>query len=152
MRLADVDSKTFGLVIHWMYQQKIAGGKEVGLLIAGKLWFLADRFMIRKLQNSAMDLVRDLLIIPSVPQLRELARLVSEVDVDSQLRKIVVTRLASQRTDNFQRMVSKLPAGLVADIAILLRTSCDNLPPQHWASLISSSTKFYVEASEEKEA
>jgi hypothetical protein len=37
MRMVDVEAKTFVLLMHWMYEHEIEGGKEVGILQLAKL-------------------------------------------------------------------------------------------------------------------
>ena len=59
MRLAEVEEKIFGLLVHWIYTGEIEGGHCVGLVPAEKLWLLAHWCMIPELQNAAILLIRD---------------------------------------------------------------------------------------------
>jgi hypothetical protein len=74
MRLEDVEGNIFGLLVHWMYKQEVEQRHEIGLLPAGKLWSLADRFMIPELQNSLIIMIRELIIATKSPS--EIAALI----------------------------------------------------------------------------
>jgi hypothetical protein len=58
----DVDLKAFGIIANWMYTQDIvaSSGELPDFCTLARVWILADRFLIPKLQNQAM---KDLLNI-----------------------------------------------------------------------------------------
>lgn len=56
MNLRDVDADIFGLVVNWVYTQKIIPPveEEVRLVELAQLWCLAGKFLIPQLQNQAI--------------------------------------------------------------------------------------------------
>jgi len=61
MVLEDVEPVTFGLVINWLYTQKIIHPEDnkIQLVETAKLWVLAGRFIIPQLQNEAIRRIQD---------------------------------------------------------------------------------------------
>lgn len=71
MTLEDVDSKVFGLLVHWMYTKEVyvreAGGEfcaaahgtkvsyTTNIFPLADLWFLAERFLMPILQNNTIQ-------------------------------------------------------------------------------------------------
>jgi len=55
----DVDLKAFGFFVNWLYNKVILGasGGQPDLSTLAHLWILADRVLIPKLQNQAMDIM-----------------------------------------------------------------------------------------------
>jgi hypothetical protein len=53
----DVDLEAFGIIVNWMYTKDIvaSNGEQPGLCTLARVWILADRFLIPKLQNQAME-------------------------------------------------------------------------------------------------
>ncbi|KAF8852849.1 hypothetical protein BDZ45DRAFT_729877 [Acephala macrosclerotiorum] len=58
MNFDDVESGIFGLLVNWVYLHEFVRGdqKRVTYLDLAKLWALADRLMMPKLQNAVMDI------------------------------------------------------------------------------------------------
>jgi hypothetical protein len=56
MMLEDVDPRAFGILVNWIYTQgvEIDNGTWPNLVTCAKLWILADRFLMRKMQNDVM--------------------------------------------------------------------------------------------------
>ncbi|TVY32519.1 hypothetical protein LSUB1_G007538 [Lachnellula subtilissima] len=61
MVLEDVEAVIFGLVVNWLYTQKIIHpeDKKIQLVEIVKLWVLAGRFLIPRLQNDAIRRTQD---------------------------------------------------------------------------------------------
>jgi hypothetical protein len=71
MTLDDVDSKLFGLLVHWFYTEdvfikdlEVVNNKTISQecldknsILLANLWLLADRFLIPLLQNNIMDVL-----------------------------------------------------------------------------------------------
>lgn len=46
--------KTFGLFVHWLYFQKIESDSFIDILVLAKLWVLAGRCLMPRLQNEVL--------------------------------------------------------------------------------------------------
>lgn len=70
----DVNLKAFGLFVNWLYNQVIVGasGEQPSLSTVAHLWILAERFLLPKLQNQAMDKMYSILVTGATP-VREFA-------------------------------------------------------------------------------
>lgn len=155
MRLADVEAAEFGLIVHWMYQKEIEGGAGVRILRAAQLWTLADRFMMSKLQNAAMDVIRGLLCGKDQPDSKELLQVVElsyTPKVDSQLKRIVPRYIAGMPLHLITGWIKKGPNEMAQDVTFLLRRQCERLeknngttPKAHSIERIPLSTEYHVE-------
>jgi len=57
--LEDVEPKIFGMVVQWAYTQKFfVGGRTGKWPDYVKAWFLAERFLMFKLQNSIINQIQ----------------------------------------------------------------------------------------------
>jgi hypothetical protein len=128
MTLTDVETQPFGLLIHWMYQQEIEGGKGGDIVQLAKLWLLGERFLIPKLQNEAMELLYEMIEPISTPQMQELLTLVYETKVDFPLKKIVMQRFIRLPPGNLQQWFKFFPAGMLEDITMAFANHVDALP------------------------
>jgi hypothetical protein len=55
MKLEDVDTDLFGILVNWCYSQKFDHmERDITLVELGRLWTLGDRFLMPTLQNNAM--------------------------------------------------------------------------------------------------
>jgi hypothetical protein len=54
MKIEDVETEIFGLIVHWLYRKEIEDGDTVGVLDLIKLSLLAERYMMPELQNATM--------------------------------------------------------------------------------------------------
>lgn len=57
MTLEDVEIETFGLFVHWLYFQKVEMGSFVRIQALARLWVLAGRCLISRLQNEVMSVL-----------------------------------------------------------------------------------------------
>ena len=58
MRLEDVSEDTFNILVQWVYEQKVKSVTDhPGFIALVELWQLAERFLMPKLQNDAMDVI-----------------------------------------------------------------------------------------------
>lgn len=60
MKLEDVEAEIFGHLVHWLYYQEMESITCIPsfaerTMCGGKLWTLAGRFLLPKLQNAAME-------------------------------------------------------------------------------------------------
>lgn len=64
LELEDIDSDVFARFVHWLYYQSIGdiGNSPNSLIELFKLWALAEKFKVIRLQDSAMDILCDLLV------------------------------------------------------------------------------------------
>ena len=131
MTLTDVEIQPFGLLIHWMYQQEIEGGKDGDIVQLAKLWLLGERFLIPKLQNEAMDLLYELTEPISPVQMMQLIALVYETKVDFPLRRLVLQRFTRLPPNNLQQWFEFFPEGMLADVAMAFANHVDGLPAIH---------------------
>lgn len=124
MRMVDVEAKTFGLLVHWMYEHEIEGGKDVGILQLAKLWTLADRCVIPKLQNEAMDLIYALISSkderPNNADVEKFLHFAYLSNVDTPLKRLAAHRFAYSNEKSLRCWAPRLPDGMMADIALLL--------------------------------
>jgi hypothetical protein len=121
MAMEDIDSEIFGLLVHWLYTKEIRleglkeGNKSCNdprvdacLIPLGRLWMLAERYLIRDLQNLAVScLVHTALRFP--PGFMKLAQYLhqelGEVE-DHSLKRLVVDFITFNATEGLIRVVS----------------------------------------------
>jgi hypothetical protein len=168
MRLADVEEKIFGLLVHWIYTDEIEGGHCVGLVPAGKLWLLADWCMIPELQNAAILLIRDTIFTGVVTKttlvgFRDLILLAYKFEIQSPLRKLLADFMSLNSAQSLRKFLERILEGLDAriavdiatDIAVLLRTECQKSNHQRGAISILKLVpiqKYYVDVPERNES
>lgn len=71
MTLEDVELEVFGLLAHWIYFQKLESNEDMMLdqITLGKLWIVAQRFLMPRLQNMVMDQLFKILPNPTAAAL-----------------------------------------------------------------------------------
>lgn len=115
MVLEDVEADIFGYVVNWLYTQKIIhpDDEEIQLLEFAKLWVLAGRFLIPRLQNKAIRrigktyswIVEDFMAYVRFALKRELA--------DTQLYRRAFDDLLQQWSETAGRPVTEIDEGLL---------------------------------------
>jgi hypothetical protein len=131
MRLEDVEVEPFGMLVHWLYTQSLSDcvketDNQTQLLQLGKLWTLAGRCLIPRLQNTVMDHLPNMLrnLNPGKhSQVQELINHVYKTSKESTpLKKLVVDHLAWNIPRKFlEQWIPDLPKGMVTAIALTLK-------------------------------
>jgi len=124
MRLPDVDSKVFGLLVTWVYQQEIEGGKSQRLLQLVKLWMLAERCLIPDLQNQVMDLIQ----AGFQDEVLEVVHFVYETSAANVLKKSLVNKVARLAPARLGEWIDLLPQEMITEVALALNEHCSKLP------------------------
>jgi hypothetical protein len=125
--LKDITPGTFSLLVQWLYTQKLDydnGSNGVTGPDLVRLWVLADRLLLPRLQNAAMNLVEVILmtknIIP-IP-LHMLSYIYKNTLDDIPLRRFFVDVCASNlRDSHFLEKSNEFPHRMLIDLAIALK-------------------------------
>lgn len=134
MQLNDVESDIFGLVVFWVYHQKLGGARRyrgsnpvveltVQMNHLAQLWILGDRFLMPGLQNAAIDAIfyEDINYV-SESTVIEASKLAYSGEF-KELRKLMVSKLALEVNwsagfiADFEGIIDKVPSSMAVDIA-----------------------------------
>lgn len=163
MRIEDIESSVFGLLIHWVYTHDLKGKVLVGapsMLTLAKLWTLAERFLMPRLQNAVVDemyrsrgqLTHPLAFMdcvgflpsPSKPHsnLLQINYVYSGDGKEHPLKQIVVERLAYEHVGIWREKSKDLPQEFVLDVLETLLTFHENLRPAERGTISRPSTHY----------
>jgi hypothetical protein len=140
MRLEDVETAVFGHLVYWIYYQKIELDERLdsnGILrqehpnpvLLGRLWVLAERFLMPKLQNDAIDCMGLSIQWYEDPQL-QLAPITNfAYSTNSKtLQRFAVDVCASRSSSSgFAKLVEEIPREAAVEVAKSLKKFCDSL-------------------------
>ena len=149
MTLPDVDLDSFGLLVHWLYTQQIDidskdGGANV--LPMAKLWTLAERFLITKLQNKIMDKLRVLVEFAEKQNLKDFLHYAYEAKEKSPLKQLAADRMAWKTTQQaLGAWIDHLPDGMLVDIVMSLKKEHVRGKPNESKGM-GDAKEYYVEA------
>jgi len=130
MRLEDVEVETFGVLVHWMYTGEFKAGlraftndkddTDYDLTAVAKVWKLAQRLLMPRLQNSAMEEIFKNRRVSSDDSIIKLAKFIfrSRETVDKNLALFITLFIALEMGfTRYQRLAYRLPHILVVDIS-----------------------------------
>lgn len=132
MRLEDVDSRIFGLLIHWLYTHRVIhAADDNGLVLSSggpllaysKLWMLAGRCLMPALQNHLMmKLTTCLRFENDKSRLKEFVFYPSHTDVEMPLKLLAVQAVAFfVDSKEVRAFLADLPGDFVADVMVVLK-------------------------------
>lgn len=140
MILDDVYDDVFGVLVHWLYHQKVDsisfmitckdGTQRINLTRLGELWILADRFLMPELQNATMDeLVRiDLSSKISCNFHRLVGVAYGFQDGKNVLATFTCKSLAYSRKSLPQKYRSEIPVAMLIDVINELKHAAGMTP------------------------
>jgi hypothetical protein len=127
MTLPDIDADSFGILVHWFYTQQIdldSKDRDANILPLAKLWSLAERCLITKLQNSIMDRLRLLVEFAEKQNLKDFLHYAYETKEKSPLKRLAADRMAWTTTAQALGAWIEnehLPEGMLIDIVMSLK-------------------------------
>ncbi|KAE9376530.1 hypothetical protein N431DRAFT_462359 [Stipitochalara longipes BDJ] len=125
MTLSDIDVNDFGLLVHWFYTQQLdldPKDRDANVLPLAKLWVLAERFLITKLQNNIMDKLRVLVEFAEKQNLKEFLHYAYISKGKSPLKRLAADRMAWCTTAQaLGAWIEHLPEGMLVDIVMSLK-------------------------------
>jgi hypothetical protein len=132
MNLPDIDADIFGLLVHWLYTQQLdldPKDRDSNVLPLAKLWRLAERCLITKLQNSIMDTLTPLVEYAEKQNLKDFLHYAYESKEKSPLKRLAANRMAWTVTAHALGAWIEdehLPEGILIDIVMSLKK--DHVP------------------------
>jgi BTB/POZ domain len=150
----DVDEEAFGVLVNWSYSQCVVSkfGRRPCCDTLGRVWIMAERFMMPILQNQVMDVIYDL-VRDSSPRVgpfgfTEFAHIAREHgDGDNQLVDIVAWLLRWCDEAKFTYYVDKLPQEIIVKVAKQLKKVMN---PDVGKLISLKAPNFYVATEEER--
>ena len=135
----DIDPLVFGLLINWLYTEKIelSEDRPLRLIEAAKLWTVADMCLLPTLQNKALTLIAntfanqkgDEVSSLSDEEVKELCHHAFEKSGNTQLKRLAVDHMTQIVTaDTIDTWLSVLPNGMLRDLTRELVKKLDNVP------------------------
>ncbi|PMD48951.1 hypothetical protein L207DRAFT_595480 [Hyaloscypha variabilis F] len=125
MTLPDVDLDGFGLLVHWFYTQQIdldPKDRDSNVLPLAKLWTLAERLLITKLQNNIMDKLRVSVEFAEKQNLKDFLHYAYALKDKSPLKRLAADRMAWCTTAQaLGAWIEHLPEGMLVDIVMSLK-------------------------------
>ena len=119
MKLDDVDAKLFGIFTNWLYTQDLMNGDGnylSDIADLAKLWILAQRFLMPRMQNQVMRVLHPAVRrCPGAFPLLGLAMGDHKRDSDT-LRALLLDKLA---TEQFDKVVFKHLTGCLSPVIVL---------------------------------
>ncbi len=135
MTLPDICPDTFGLITHWLYTHQldlIPQEQAANVIPLTKLWCLAAKFRIAKLQNKIMSWLQPLTEGIQGDALKEFLCFVYEADgvntEKEKLKKLAIDRMAwgtTAKTLGVWIQGGFLPEGMVLDVLVALKGDRD---------------------------
>jgi len=149
MTFDDIHPAVFGIFSNWIYSQKILNhDNEVPhLLSLGRLWVLADRFLIPSLQNGVIDAISHQLDIRKTTGLHSLINLAYQhTEGDNELARFVAWKVAVGNPLTLELCKTPdTPKEFFFGIMMVLKKECETHPS--WKNKAVKTTelkKFYV--------
>lgn len=156
MYLPDVSSDDFGVCVKWIYDQHIELDPldhDPKIMIFARLWNLAKRFRISKLQNKIMDKLRALVEEAEKDVLKAFLDFVYKGTQDNaELRRLAADRMAWGTTQQCLGAWIKgghLPVEMLEDIVLALKK--DHIPGKPTVRHhFRDASEYYVDLAESK--
>jgi hypothetical protein len=132
MHLDDVEGPVFGLLVAWVYKEKIevedpqdqdscTPFEPSNTLLFAKLWKFAERCMMPTLQNAAMDKLLMSLFYLTPDTMLKLAQYAYLHDAEL-IKRVIVRDFCWRSNDKlFNEVIGKIPAAMVVDVAKILK-------------------------------
>lgn len=133
MKLEDVEANVFGILVDWVYTQEVADkSKKLDLATYAKLWILADRFLMRRMQNDVMKKVHELLTnsFGDAYGFRDFARIAGEFKRDfndNPLARIAALKLVWGTQSFFNLFIGSAPQSILLPVVRALKDSQEAL-------------------------
>jgi hypothetical protein len=123
--LEDTTEKVFNLLVQWFYTQKLDGDLS-GAFDSGdnlaRLWVLAERFLIPRLQNLAIDRLEEKRTEYKCVGLSALQHVWDNTTHGSPLRRLFIHQCVwNLNPDAYHSSINKFPKQVLAEICFLLR-------------------------------
>lgn len=123
--LDDVSEEVFGLLSEWVYTQKLEGdfgGKIVAVANLIRLWILAGKLLIPKLQNLVINLIHDAEVKYTQISTSQFKYLWEHTSSDSALRRYFVSQCVRRPlSESFRTSYEQYPVEMLAEICVQLR-------------------------------
>lgn len=154
MRLEDVDSAVFGVLVHWVYHQKFdlprLEGKE-GKFSAdyeklAELWILAQRTLMPALQNHVVDVIFDSLsreVLWNGSNFGRLMELAGENDPTSPLSRLAINTMVYSCVLFFDAQVSSTPPSLA--VSIMKGLKMNHAERKSWNEGMGGKSSYHVQ-------
>lgn len=171
MTIEDIESSAFGLLVHWIYTQSLKqdqGNDSPSVVLLAKVWSLAERFIMPRLQNVAIDQFR--LGLDRVADLIIFERLATfaygkDLAKDNPIRKLTVEKYAYGpfnttpqssgfvpfprcRSLQWPGVASSFPAEFFTDV---MKTLAEFHDRQLLLGEVSKASNFHVPVNEEED-
>ena len=145
MTLDDIDPDAFGLLVDWLYTQRVdVDGDSLPTL--ARLWIMGDLFLIPAIQNSAMDNIYQALVADggSVGRFREYVRLANDFNGgENPLVDVVIRMLCASGQEHYNLLAPEIHPEMLLKLALLLKehhNDCDFITQIK----MGDSKQFYV--------
>ncbi|KAJ5047217.1 uncharacterized protein L3040_003058 [Drepanopeziza brunnea f. sp. 'multigermtubi'] len=160
MRLDDVNSETFGLLVDYLYTQQIdvdPKDYDGNIIPLAQLWVIAGRFFMPALQNKIMNELRTMVEWAEEEGLRKFMHFAYEASVERTPLKSLATDMMAWMTPaaGLQIWITKgyLPDGMMADIIMSLKKDhIFGAKPTRKFGVLGRAKEYYVRVGEEAAA
>jgi hypothetical protein len=148
-RLDDTTEGAFGLLVQWLYSQKLeyddgAGGVTAENLV--RLWVLAGKLLIPRLQNLAVDLLEEIRVAKGSIPIKELEYVYENTKVLNPLRKYLVYVCARHLDANAYIMFPRnFPKVMLLELAVTFKFNM--MAPERQLAA-TDMTQFHIEERE----
>jgi hypothetical protein len=121
--MEDTTEGAFTLLAQWFYTQKLdgdLGGANVAGDNLARLWVLAERLLIPRLQNLAIDRIDEKRIECNCIYIGALQYVWDSTAPDSPLRRLFIHQCVwNLRSDVYRSSIDKFPKQMLAEICVL---------------------------------
>ncbi|KAK0104897.1 hypothetical protein ONS95_005162 [Cadophora gregata] len=149
--IPEVNSDTFGILVEWLYTQKIdidLKDHDGNILLLSQLWTLAQRFGVPNLQNNIMDGLRPLVECTEGEALKNFLHYAYEAKGTTMLQRLATDRMAWATSANRLEVWMSgghLPQALLVDIIMSLKKDhVHGLEPTMKFGSFGSAKEYYV--------
>jgi hypothetical protein len=132
MTLDDIDPDAFGLLVDWIYYQRVKSD-GVDLPTLARLWIMGGRFLIPAVQNLAMDRIYTILFEATeknqaVEQFREYARLANDFsDGENALANVIIRKLCTTRQKRYDLWAPEISPKMLFELSRALKMHHEGL-------------------------
>ena len=126
MHLDDVEPEVFGLFIHWIYYQDIPNEPtQPGYLLnVARLWVMAQRFLIPRLQNAAIQILNRGFYLGIYTGHQSLAPFLWELGKDNPMTRLFIDSLAHYDNTFLESFDSYIPAEMGLEVLKIMKKDC----------------------------
>lgn len=122
--MEDTTEEAFGLLSQWFYTQKLEGefgGREKAVPTLCRLWILAEKLLIPRLQNLVIDLIETERVKYNVVWTLVFHHVWDNTAANSPLRRLFISQAAWYMNEiGFRTHVPDFPKEMLAEICFLL--------------------------------